>query len=331
MANRLNLTAIADVAPNDRLVSAWLNLWKSSHEPFPASHPLWTTTQNELFPRQDAFIASFGDSDPLLVTALTVTDDEATFAVNPAISDFNDLCVAPTRLPQIIGDFVQNCFALGIKRLRLTSLASDSPTVTALHAVADSHGWGIAREVEDPAPAINLADDFEHYLSRLPKKDRHESRRKMRRAFNDHKLQRVVHDTPAALKDNLPHFLRLMSLSSQPKKEFLTDSNAAFIKAVALNLAEYGLTKLSFLTVDDRLSAASLYFVVNRTWYTYNSGRDLADNHLSNGIISHLLAIKAACESGVERYDLMRGGETYKYKIGGNLALRELVSIVLER
>ena len=81
-------------------------------------------------------------------------------------------------------------------------------------------------------------------------------------------------------------------------------------------LAREGIARLYLLTLDGRLVAGSVVFVVNDRHYTYNSGFDPAAGSLSVGIVNHALAIRRAISEGAVLFDFMRGGETYKYRLG---------------
>ncbi len=70
-----------------------------------------------------------------------------------------------------------------LRRLRHDDPAAGA-LAAALEAPARSLGWHVVREPEDVCPVLDLPAgmDFEAYLGTLPKKDRHEVRRKLRRA-----------------------------------------------------------------------------------------------------------------------------------------------------
>ena len=51
-----------------------------------------------------------------------------------------------------------------------------------MKAEAEKRGWAFVQEQTYHAPSIPLPGDFELYLSGIDKKQRHEIRRKMRRA-----------------------------------------------------------------------------------------------------------------------------------------------------
>src|SRR5919198_657671 len=67
------------------------------------------------------------------------------------------------------------------------NLPDSSPTLATLKAESEKRGWTHHEEVYRPTPRIPLNGSFEEYLSRVEKKQRHEIRRKMRRAAESEK------------------------------------------------------------------------------------------------------------------------------------------------
>jgi CelD/BcsL family acetyltransferase involved in cellulose biosynthesis len=57
-------------------------------------------------------------------------------------------------------------------------------------------------------------------------------------------------------------------------------------------------------------------FSIGRVISLYNAAYDPGLASLSVGIVSHAWAIREAIASGYSTYDLLRGGEPYKYDLG---------------
>jgi hypothetical protein len=62
------------------------------------------------------------------------------------------------------------------------SITEASPTLTALEKAAREVGWSYDRQQLQACPYIPLKGDWEAYLTQIDKKQRHEIRRKLRRA-----------------------------------------------------------------------------------------------------------------------------------------------------
>lgn len=166
-------------------------------------------------------------------------------------------------------------------------------------------------EITDQSPFVKLEGDFEHYLNGLNKKDRHELRRKMRRAerMAQHGMH-VTHD------GDIDTFLRLHRLSSAEKADFMGNSED-FFRALTRSLDEAGMLRLSVLW-DGQVPLASMYQIrFNGVVHLYNSGYDPQFAGLAPGLVLLGFCIKKACLDGDSEYDFLRGTERYKYDLGG--------------
>ena len=119
--------------------------------------------------------------------------------------------------------------------LNLCNQPDASLSHSLLPELARARGWVADVAQEDVCPIIELPtgeeDGWEAYLAGLDKKERHEIRRKMRRAEREipDLAFRVVtggEDLPAAMDD----FLRLHRLSSADKDDFMTDDDGRILQ-----------------------------------------------------------------------------------------------------
>ncbi len=104
------------------------------------------------------------------------------------ISDYLDLIVREPDLPRFLAgllDFLLSSFAARWSALDWYNLPDGSPTLAALKAESEKRGWTHQEEIYRPTPRIPLNGSFEEYLARIDKKQRHEIRRKMRRAVRE--------------------------------------------------------------------------------------------------------------------------------------------------
>ena len=204
------------------------------------------------------------------------------------------------------------------KRMDLCNVPADSPTLQVLPALARQRGWTVETEVQEVCPVIPLPSTWEEYLTSLDGKDRHELRRKLRRAEALEGLRWYIvgpqHDLEAEMED----FLTLMARSTRAKAEFLTPPMRAFFRELARAAFAEGWLQLAFLEWDGRKLAAYLNFVYRNRVLVYNSGLDWrADPGIGAGIVLSAFLIRHAIAEGREAYDFLRGSEDYKYRLGG--------------
>ncbi len=201
--------------------------------------------------------------------------------------------------------------------IRVCNFPQDSHALAQLPALVKANGFAVHVQVEDVCPVIRLPDSFEDYIASLEKKNRHELRRKMRRATGQ--VAWYVVDAQHDLVVELEVFLKLMAASTPDKAEFLRDPyNVEFFRQIMPALAERGWLQLALLTVNGQAAAAYLNFDYQNRIMVYNSGLDPeAHGHLSPGIVLLARLIEYAIGCQREWFDFLRGDEPYKYDMGG--------------
>jgi CelD/BcsL family acetyltransferase involved in cellulose biosynthesis len=235
------------------------------------------------------------------------------------ISDYLDLIVREDDLPRFLSgliDFLASSQADNWSALDWYNLPDDSPTLAALKAESERRGWNYHEEIYRPTPRIALNGDFEEYLSRLDKKQRHEIRRKMRRAAESGRVRFHIVEKDADIEPELESFFHLM-VQDPNKAMFLKDVMRDQMSKSIRIAHEQGYLWLAFLEVDGVKAAGSLNFDYKNKLWGYNSGvsRDFMD--LSPGWVLLGHVIQWCCENGRHEFDFMRGDEEYKYRFGG--------------
>jgi CelD/BcsL family acetyltransferase involved in cellulose biosynthesis len=195
------------------------------------------------------------------------------------------------------------------------NLPDSSPTLAALKAESAQRGWTRLEEMYRPTPRIALNGDFEEYLGRVEKKQRHEIKRKMRRAEASERGVRWYISDMADVEFEIDSFLSLME-HDQGKAGFLHDDMRGQMRAVIRAAHENGWLWLAFLEADGQRIAAALNFDYNNKLWGYNAGvnRDFMD--LSPGWVLLGYVLQWACENNRTEFDFMRGDEEYKYRFG---------------
>jgi CelD/BcsL family acetyltransferase involved in cellulose biosynthesis len=163
----------------------------------------------------------------------------------------------------------------------------------------------------------------------VDKKQRHEIRRKQRRA----ERETVVRFAFVGAQDNLiaemDDFAALQRASREDKAEFMTPEMRRFFTAMAQRMQAAGWLRLCFLSIDGEKAASLLSFEYNRRFLLYNSGYDPdAHAHLSPGWVLLAYTIQYAIAVGCRVFDFMQGDEEYKYRFGSEdyKVMRVLVS-----
>jgi len=236
------------------------------------------------------------------------------------ISDYLDLIVREQDLARFLSgllDFLTSSLTGNWSALNWYNLPDDSPTLAALKAESEKRGWTHHEEIYHPTPRIPLNGSFDDYLARIDKKQRHEIRRKMRRAAESEKNVRftMVNGTED-INSEIDAFFALM-VHDPGKAEFLHPAMREQMTVTIRNAHAQGYLWLAFLEIGGVKTAASLNFDYRNKLWGYNSGVSREHMELSPGWVLLAHTIQWCCDNGRYEFDFMRGDEEYKYRFGG--------------
>jgi CelD/BcsL family acetyltransferase involved in cellulose biosynthesis len=221
--------------------------------------------------------------------------------------------------------------ALSEGPIRLPGLVEGSPTLSILSELSGELGFTFTVEESDRSPFIRLPDNFESYVDGLGKKERHELRRKLRRAEEaEPGLSFRVTGTAEELSHDFPSFVELHRRSSPDKRRFMDDRMAGFFREVAEGFFFAGLLRLAFLSGAEGDMASAFQIEHDGALLLYNSGFDpAAGARMSPGMVLLSRCIEDAIGRGLSEYDFLRGRERYKYDLGGRdrMVYQGLVSL----
>jgi hypothetical protein len=203
--------------------------------------------------------------------------------------------------------------------LDLRRLRAGDPALDALESTFGARdGWSVAREVEDVCPVLRLDGlDWEGYLHTLSGKDRHEIRRKMRRAEAAGEVRFEFVEDPAGFVDTFVelHQARWGEVGLFPDTEGGRRSRR-FLERLAELEGPRGRLRFGKLSIGGDLVFVSAAFHDADTIYFYNAGSRAEVRHLSPGVVGVAWYLRYALDAGYRRFDFLRGDEPYKYGWG---------------
>ena len=237
-----------------------------------------------------------------------------------AVTDYLDI-IAPPALMEAAWRAILGYWAAHADEwdaIDLRSLPAESPSRRIVPRLAAERGWHSWCEVEETCPALALPADWDTYLAGLGKKDRHELRRKLRKAESAPMpiTWRLVKDA-AALPAAVDTFIALHQRSSADKADFMDAAMVGFFRSLPAVLGELGWLEVALLDVAGEPAAAYLSFDYGGRIYLYNSGYEPRFGEWSTGLVLLARRIQAAIAAGVPCFDFLRGDERYKYDLGG--------------
>jgi CelD/BcsL family acetyltransferase involved in cellulose biosynthesis len=202
-------------------------------------------------------------------------------------------------------------------RISLCNIPEASPTCDSFSKQLIARGFEVEVSLQEVCPIIRLPSDWESYLEGLDKKNRHEIRRKLRRA-EETEIERILVNESHNFDDMAAQFMALMCASHPLKAQFLEDEkNAKFFRSILSITFARNWLKLTFLRISGKLTAAYCDFDYNGHILVYNSGLlPEESSHLSPGIVLLAYNIRDAIETNHTVFDFLRGDENYKYRMG---------------
>ena len=238
------------------------------------------------------------------------------------VSDYLDLIVSPKQEKLMCSEllnFLASDHAPYWDKIQLCNLPATSTACRVLSQEARTRtGLSVTQRVQDICPIIDLPLTWENYLGSLRKKQRHEIRRKMRRAESEAVTHWYVVDAASYdLSHAMREFVELHRLSGVDKGAFMDSKMAEFFYEMANLLASRGWLYLTFIEMNGRKAASLLAFDYNNCIQVYNSGYDPSQyGHLSPGIVLWSYCIQDAIRRGRSEFDFLRGQEQYKFSFG---------------
>jgi CelD/BcsL family acetyltransferase involved in cellulose biosynthesis len=242
-------------------------------------------------------------------------------------ADYATILAAPADLP-IVAETVADYLAepagrhpwdvVDLRRLRCGDPAADA-LAAAFGAREISKGWTLNVEREDVSPVVTLPfdTDIDGFLATLGKKQRHEIRRKVRRAsaVGEVRLDESV-DPLADLETFIGlHQKKWGSDGLFPETPGGAQSRVLFRRLFELHGPD-GPLRMTFLSVGGRRIASGIHFETGDAYLYYNAGVDMEARDLSPGVLMIYSYIVRALATGIRRLDFLRGDEPYKYDWG---------------
>lgn len=321
--------------PFESLAPEWVELHRSVPDALPFSHPVWHQAWlrhcgGHAFPVFLALRSPAGEEGeaPLAgVIPLDVGGAEPRFLGDPDLSDHSGALIAPGQelgAAAALIEWLMEDLSPGFEAWGLPEAGRLRP---ALLAAAARYGWTASEEPEAVTPTVELPDTWEAYVAALPKKYRHELRRKLRNIERAGEVGFVAATKPEDVAEVVEGLLAMMRESREEKAAFLTPERETFFRDLATGLSEHGLARIATLTFDGQPAARIFALEGGGATMLYNSGFDPSRSQLAVGLLSKALLVRDAIERGCHAVDFLRGTEPYKRHLGGQP--RDIVTVRL--
>ncbi len=263
-------------------------------------------------------LAAVRQSEDIIgIAPLMLQNGEAFFMGDTNVCDYQDFILAPGKSDEFFNALLDDLNQRGIKQLILEAVRPDSTVQTALINVAETKGYQVSCKKLDISYEMELPETWDDYLLLLKGKQRHEIRRKLRRLDEAGNVSYRIVEDPAGVRAEIDTFFNLFKISRNDKEMFMTAEMTSFFQSLTQTLAEEKMLKLFFLDFNDTPAAAVICFEYKSGIYLYNNGFDIRFRSFSVGILSKVFSIKNSIQRGKQKYDFLKGAETYKSHLGG--------------
>lgn len=199
--------------------------------------------------------------------------------------------------------------------LELDGLAADSPSLAHLAArFATAQDFRYRLSPRFVCPQVELKGDWNSLLKSSRRADNFKRRLRQLR-----KQEGFAHRAVSEPDEAGAAFERFLALheprwAAQGGSDFTGhESLLAFHRDLVQRLARIGLLRFDELWVEGACRASIYGLDDGRRYCFYNSGYDQTWKQASPGLVLLGLSIEAALARGVERYDFLRGDESYKF------------------
>lgn len=322
--------------PFETLAPEWAELHRSTPDALPFSHPVWHEAWLRhcgagAFPMflalRSPAVEEEGEAPLEGVIPLDVGGAEPRFLGDPDLSDHSGALIAPGQEVGAAAALIEWLMEDLSSAFEAWGLPEAGRLRPALVAGAARYGWSASEEPEAVTPTVELPDTWEAYVAALPKKYRHELRRKLRNLERAGDVAFESATAPGEVAEVVEGLLAMMRESREEKAAFLTPEREAFFRDLATGLSEHGLARIATLTFDGRPAARIFALQGGGATMLYNSGYDPSLSQLAVGLLSKALLVRDAIERGHDAIDFLRGTEPYKRHLGGHP--RDIVTVRL--
>ena len=200
----------------------------------------------------------------------------------------------------------------------LHHVRADSAARTVLPDLARSFGFEYSETPTGSAPFIILPKSWDQYLDSLDAHERKEIKRKLRNARTKANLQWRTLRNEAEFLPALERAMSAMRQSESPKADFSDEILIGFLRRLAPVLARQGDLHIHELWLENAPSAWLLCLRSDRGPMIYNTSYDFVKRQWSPGIVSFSLAMQDAISAGAPVFNLLRGAEEYKKRLGAH-------------
>jgi CelD/BcsL family acetyltransferase involved in cellulose biosynthesis len=305
---------------------AFITAWETlvTQTPFATTFhsPAWQRAVVEVMAKEGRLrlITVWQGAQLRAVLPLSIRDDGLLETLAPGVSDYLDPLIHPhheTQVWPVILKLLAKLRSGKWKNITFHNVRDAATCRNILPQLAAAEGFAFESRIYENCPCITLPKTFDDFLTSLDSHERKETRRKINKATTKGSAQITRCPTdPAEIAKALPRVLSMMEQAPGEKGEAVKRFIRPLLEKAAPTLIAQGKLWLTSLNINNQPAACTLQFPHADGPMLYNCGFDPAKKEWSTGVVLTALIIQNAIESGANVFDLLRGEEPYKYKLG---------------
>jgi len=302
--------------------AAWESLLVAAPFATAFHSPAWQTAVIATMAKEGRLrlIAVWHAEELVAVLPMSIRDDGLLETLAPGVSDYLDPLIHPDHeaaVWRILLKLLGTLRAGKWKNITFHNVRDTAPCRTILPELAAAEGFAFESTVYESCPCLTLPKTFDEFLGTLDGHERKETRRKLNKATTkgNARLTRCGSD-PDEIAASLQIVLSMMEQAPGEKGEAVKRYLRPLLEKGAPALITQGKLWLTTLHINDEPAACTLQFPHRDGPELYNCGFDAAKKEWSSGVVLTAMIIQRAIESGAKTFDLLRGEEPYKYKLG---------------
>jgi CelD/BcsL family acetyltransferase involved in cellulose biosynthesis len=235
------------------------------------------------------------------------------------LTDYLDPPVDPNAVTEtwsMILNLLNELWDWSLGGVQIHNIRSGSQVRRILPDLARRFGFDYSESFAAPAPYIDLPKSWDAYLDSLAGHERKEIKRKLRNAQTKANLRWRTLKTEDEMAPALERAIAAMLQSESHKADFADEVLVPFLRRLAPILARQGDFYIQELWLEDKPTAWLLCLNSSQGPMIYNTSYEFERRQWSPGIVSFSLAVQDAIAAGAAVFNLLRGAEEYKKRLG---------------
>jgi CelD/BcsL family acetyltransferase involved in cellulose biosynthesis len=272
----------------------------------------------DLLENKEPYFLSAHDSENYIgIAPLIISGYKAHLLGDPDLCDYLDLIVAPGKSPVFLECLLRTLSQSNIRTLDLFPVHPESIIFNEILPLIRNLKIPLKIDAVSCTYEMQLPPTWGLYLKILSGHQRHEVRRKMKRAEESGLLRFQEVLGHSEISRSMDCFIEWFRRYHSGKALFMDLNRERFFRELARNLEEREMLRLFLLEINQRPAAMTFCMEYRHVLYLYNNAYDPGFKAFNTGTLSKVLSIREGIYRGLKSFSFLKGEEPYKRHLGG--------------